>query len=143
MQILKAITSEEYKLQEVMIGLAAQVFRFMTREESSNIFERAGIMEIDLANTLVQILRKYQHPPIKVPRIRRYAIELAIWMMRDKATNVHIFKNLGLEMVLESVIETTAEIENFNIFSGTVGVSRHSVSIHSLAETALMLLMGG
>lgn len=126
-----------------MIGLAAQVFRFMTPEESSNTFERARIREFDLANTLVQILRKYKHPPIKVPRIRRFAVEMAIWLMRDKATNVHIFKKLGLEMVLEAVIETTAEIENFNIFSGTVGVSRHSVSIHSLAETALMLLMDG
>lgn len=123
-----------------MIGLAAHVFRFMTPEESSIMFQRTGIMEVDLANTLFQILRKYQQPPIKVPRIRRFAIELAIWMMRDKSTNVHIFRKLGFEMELEAVIETTAEIENFNIFSGTVGVSRHSVSIHSLAETALMLL---
>ncbi|KAJ4722338.1 ARM repeat superfamily protein [Melia azedarach] len=141
--VLKAIVSEEYKLQEVMIGLAAHVFRFMTREESDIMFERAGITEFDLANTLVQILKKHQHPPVKVPRIRRFSIELAIWMMRDKATNVQIFKELGLEEELEAVLETTAEIENFNVFSGIVGLSRHSITIHSLAETALKLLTEG
>lgn len=134
--------SEEYKL-EVMIGLAAHVFRFMTCEESDIMFERAGITEFDLANTLVQILKKHQHPPVKVPRIRRFSIELAIWMMRDKATNVQIFKELGLEEELEAVLETTAEIENFNVFSGIVGLSRHSIAIHSLAETALKLLTEG
>ncbi|RVX21878.1 hypothetical protein CK203_001386 [Vitis vinifera] len=114
--VLKAIMSEENKLQEVMLGLAAH------------------------AHELVEILRKYKYPPIKVPRIRRFTIELAIWMMRDKETNVHIFKDLGMEKELEGVLETTSEIESFNIFSGTVGLNRHGTSMHSLVETALKLL---
>ncbi|XP_044498554.1 uncharacterized protein LOC123220403 [Mangifera indica] len=138
--VLKTIISEEHKLQEVMIGLAAHIFRFMTPEESSIMFQVARVSEEELANTLVQILKKYQFPPIKVPRIRRFAIELAIWMMRDKATNVHSFKVLGLEEELEGVSETTSELENFNIFCGTIGLSRHSASIHSLVETAMKLL---
>ncbi|KAL5782456.1 hypothetical protein ACOSP7_007485 [Xanthoceras sorbifolium] len=138
--VLKAIISEEHKLQEVMIGLAAHIFKFMTPEESSIMFDRAGITEVELAVKLVEILKKYQHPPIKVPRIRRFAIELAIWMMRDKVTSVHIFKEMGMEKELEVVLETTAELENFNIFSGTVGLSRHSTTVHSLVETALELL---
>lgn len=132
--------SEENKLQEVMIGLAAHVFKFMTPQESSVKFEKAGITEAELANELIHILRKHQYPPIQIPRIRRFTIELAIWMMRDKVTNVGIFKYLGMEEVLEGVLETTAELESFNIFSGTVGVNRHSTTIHSLVDTALKLL---
>ncbi|KAK6265909.1 hypothetical protein QUC31_016746 [Theobroma cacao] len=138
--VLKTIMSEENKLQEVMVGLAAQVFKHMTSEESSIMFDRAGIKEEELAKALVQILQKYYHPSAKVPRIRRFAIELAIWMMHDKAKNVYIFNGLGMEKELEGVLETTAELESFNIFSGTVGLSRHSTTIHSLVETALKLL---
>ena len=132
--------SEEKKLQEVMLGLAATGFKFMTSEESSVVFAKTGIREAGLAYELVQILRKYKCPPIKVPRIRRFTIELAIWMMRDNEANVHIFKDLGMEEELEGVLETTSDIENFNIFSGTVGLNRHGTSIHSLVENALKLL---
>ncbi|EXC05735.1 hypothetical protein L484_011316 [Morus notabilis] len=141
--LLRAIMSGENKLQEVMVGLAAHVFKFMDPQESSLMFERAGITEAELANALVQILRKYKQPHIKIPRIRRFAIELAIWMMRDKASNVLLFRDLGMEKELEGVLETTAELESFNMFSGTVGMSRHSITIHSLVETALNLLMDG
>lgn len=135
--------TEENKLQEVMVGLAAHVFKFMSPQESSIMFERAGITEAELANALVQILKKFIHPPIKVPRIRRFAIELAIWMMRDKESNIRIFNELGMEKELEGVLESTAELESFNMFSGTVGMSRHSTTIHSLVETALELLVEG
>lgn len=131
---------EENKLQEVMVGLASQVFRFMTVRESRYMFEQAGIRESELAQALVVILRKYQDPHIKLPRMRRFTIEVAIWMMKDKPTNVKIFESLGLEMELEGILETTSELESFHIFSGTVGLSRHRTTIHSLVETALKLL---
>lgn len=123
-----------------MTGLAAQAFRYMTSEETSSMFERAGIREAGLAGALVQILKKNPYPPIKTPRIRRFAIELAIWMMRDKDTNIKMFRDLGMVEELENVTETTSELESFNIFSGTVGISRHSTTIHSLVETAMQLL---
>ncbi|KAF5193619.1 Arm repeat superfamily protein [Thalictrum thalictroides] len=138
--VLQAIMSEENKLQEVMLGLAAQVFKLLTSQESSMVFKQADIEEIELAKKLVQTLRHYQYPPIKVPRIRRFAIEMAILMMRDRKENIHIFKSLGLEQDLEGVQETTSELESFNVFSGTVGLNRHSTSVHLLVETALELL---
>ncbi|GAB4843485.1 hypothetical protein Ancab_013446 [Ancistrocladus abbreviatus] len=138
--VLKGIESQDNKLQEVMVGLAARAFRFMTPEESSPVFEKAGVSEAELARTLVQILRKYPDPPVRIPRVRRFTIELAIWMMRDKAPTIHIFKFLGLERELEIVLDTTSELESFNLFSGTVGLSRYRTSIHSLVETAMDLL---
>uniref|UniRef100_A0A7N0U9K3 ARM repeat superfamily protein n=1 Tax=Kalanchoe fedtschenkoi TaxID=63787 RepID=A0A7N0U9K3_KALFE len=138
--VLKAILSEENKLQEVMVGLAVHIFKFMNVEDSRDMFQGAGITEADLAYTLVCILKKHQHPPARVPRIRRFAIDLAISMMRQKEETIRLFRELGMKDELHSVLETTAEIENFNIFSGTVGLSRHSTTIHSLVDTALKLL---
>lgn len=139
--VLKSITSEDNKLQEVMVGLAAQVFRFMSPEDSSYVFVDSGIRRRELAYSLVSILRKHDKPAIKVPRIRRFTIELAVWMMEDDVdNNVVVFRELGLEKELEKVLETTAELENFDVFSGTVGVSRHSRTVHSLAELALKIL---
>lgn len=132
--------AEEIKLQEVMIGLAARVFKYMTSLESTVMFKKAGIQELDLANKLILILRMYQYPSIKIPRMRRFVLELAIWMMKDKKSNIKIFKKLGMEMELEAMAENISDIENFNIFSGTVGLSRHTTTIHTLIETAMQLL---
>ncbi|XP_056159772.1 uncharacterized protein LOC130134523 [Syzygium oleosum] len=123
-----------------MVGLAAHAFKFMTAEESTAVFVKAGFREAELACTLVKILKSYRNPNIKVPRMTRFAIELANWMMRNKLTNVQIFRDPGMEEELEGVMDTTPELESFNIFSGTIGLSRHSTTIHSLVETALMLL---
>lgn len=132
--------TEESKLQEVMVGLAAHVFKYMSSEEAKDMFTRAGIKETDLALTLVQILKKYPQPHTKVPRIRRHVVELAIWMMHDSRANIQTFKNLGLEQELEGITETTSEVESFNIFSGSIGLSRYKISIHSLVETAMNLI---
>ncbi|KAJ6912079.1 hypothetical protein NC652_022382 [Populus alba x Populus x berolinensis] len=94
--VLNAVMSEENKLQEVMVGLAAEAFKFMTSQESNTMFNGAGIKEAELANKILQILKRYQNPSVKVPRIRRFSIELAIWMMQNNAANVRTFKDLGL-----------------------------------------------
>ena len=61
-------------------------------------------------------------------------------MMKDKAENIDTFKHMGMEKVLEGVLEITSELESFNVFSGTVGLNRHNLTIHSLVETAFKLL---
>ncbi|KAK9664851.1 hypothetical protein RND81_14G073800 [Saponaria officinalis] len=138
--VLKMIISEDDKLQEVMVGLAARALTFTKYEESTIMFQRAEVKQTDLEDVLVQILKKYQYPPARFPRIRRFTIELAIWMMKASQSNVGTFKNLRVENELENVLDTTSELECFNIFSGTVGLSRCSTSIHSLVETALHLV---
>lgn len=132
--------SEENKLQEVMVGVAANVFKFMNSQESSTLFEEAGITEAEMASKLIQVLKKHKYPPTKIPRIRRFVIELSIWMMNDKEESICIFNEQGMEEVFEGVLETTSELENFNVFSGTFGLNRHNTTIHSLVDTALKLL---
>nr|XP_027120774.1 uncharacterized protein LOC113737801 [Coffea arabica] len=141
--VLQAIMTGEAKLQEVMIGLAARIFKFMTSRESSIVFLKAGIQEVEVANKLVETLKQYRYPSIKVPRMRRFVLELAMCMMKDKKTNVQIFKSLEMEVQLEHMMNTITDIESFNIFSGTVGLSRHRATIHSLVETVMQLLADG
>ncbi|CAI9776292.1 unnamed protein product [Fraxinus pennsylvanica] len=138
--VLEAIKNEENKLLEVMVGVAACIFKFMSSQEASSMFKKARFPESDLACKLVQILKNYRYPSIKVPNIRRFAIELAVWMMKDNEANILTFARLGIERELESLLDTTSELENFIIFSGTVGLCRHSTTIQTLVEMAMKLL---
>ncbi|KFK22118.1 hypothetical protein AALP_AAs39140U000700 [Arabis alpina] len=138
--VLKAIQSEESKAQEVMVGLAPHILKLMSLEESRAMFEEAGVSEDELADTLVKLLKRYEQPVPKVPRIRRFAIELTIEMMKTNPKTVKTFQNLGMKNELETVFETAAELENFDIFSGTVGLARHGSTINELIEEAMRLL---
>ncbi|XP_043722861.1 uncharacterized protein LOC122669998 [Telopea speciosissima] len=141
--VLMAIMLEENKLQEVMLGLATQVFKFMTPEEVSITFNRTRIGDAIFARKLLDILKFYKYPSAKVPRMRRFAIEVALLVMTNSKAMVKIFRDLRMEQELEIMRETTSEIESFNIFSGTIGLSRHNIPIHSLVDKALELLANG
>ncbi|KAL5137265.1 hypothetical protein HKD37_10G027658 [Glycine soja] len=124
--VLQAIMSQENKLQEVMIGLAASVFTFMTSYESSIIFEESRITEDELPNKLSDILKKHRYPPTKVSRIRR-AGNLDDERKIRKHSYFQGFRNRG-------------GAGSFNVFSATMGLNRHNLTIHSLVETTLKLV---
>ncbi|KAK4758473.1 hypothetical protein SAY87_019774 [Trapa incisa] len=139
--VLRSIIHEKNKLQEVMLGLAAAALKFTgSAQESSAMFKDAGITETELVGALVDILENNHYPPTKSPGIRRSVLELAVWMMRENPDSLHNFRAAGMKKELEGILETTSEVENFNVFSGTIGISRHKTAIHSLVETALALL---
>lgn len=140
MQVVKAITTAEVKLLEVSLGLAAQVLRFMDAEEFAMQMEQLGIREEEFAETLVRVLQRYHYPSVKVPRMRRFVIEIAMWMMNCDTKCIRVFSDLGMEKELESVSETTSELECFNVFSGSVGLSRHGTPLCSLVDAALELM---
>lgn len=125
---------EEDKLQEVGIGLLAQIIRI---NGSPGMLNRE--VELELAAKLVQTLRRYKYPSTRVPRIRRFVIELTMVMMKAKEVNIGIFRKLGLEEELLRVGETTSEIECFNIFSGGVGLCPHSETVQLLVDVTMGL----
>lgn len=138
--VLKAIMTEKDKLLEVSIGLAVQVFKSIPPQEYAEKLEMAGIKDADFANRLVDILRRYSHPEMKVPRIRRFVIELTIWLFRFQPKYAQLFKDMGAGEELRSVAETTSELESFKIFSGSVGLSPYAATISSLVDAALELM---
>lgn len=141
--VLRAIMVEKDKSLEVSIGLTAQICKFMSSTEFAKELEQAGIKATDLIQKLTEILNKYNHPEIKVPRIRRFLIELAIWMMKSDSNYLQLFKNSEMDKLLENVAETTSELECYHVFSGSVGLSKHSRTLSSVVETALELMIGG
>ncbi|CAH8382716.1 unnamed protein product [Eruca vesicaria subsp. sativa] len=138
--VLKAIKSEHDKLQEIMVGLAPHIFRLMSPEESNEMFKEAAVSKEELAEVLVNLLKRYEQPVPKVPRIRRFAIELTIQMMKTDPKTVKTFQDTKMKKELEAVFETAAEVENFDTFSGTVGLARHGLTINELIEEAILLL---
>ncbi|KAG6467915.1 uncharacterized protein LOC122034615 [Zingiber officinale] len=141
--VLKAILKEKEKLLEASVGLVTQLCKFTNADEFARALEQAEIQEIELVEKLVEILKEYEYPDIKVPRIRRFVIEQAIWMMNSDSNSVGLFEKFGMERLLESVEETTSELECFHIFSGSVGLSRHRKTMPYLVETASNIMSAG
>uniref|UniRef100_A0A0E0ANK0 DUF4220 domain-containing protein n=1 Tax=Oryza glumipatula TaxID=40148 RepID=A0A0E0ANK0_9ORYZ len=139
-QVFKAIMVEKSSLLEVSIGLAIQITRLATPEFHKEIFGKAGVPDTDIARRLVEILKEHRTPRVKVPRMRRFVIELAITMMRGHAELVPFFRSMELEKELRSVVRSTSELESFNMFSGSIGLSRHSSTLASLVDDAMEIM---
>lgn len=138
--VLKAIMVETENRLEVAVGLATQIFRFITPEEYAEKLESEGLKDADFAKQLVEILKRHDHPEIKVPRLRRFVMELAIWLMKFQGKYIHLFKNLAADEAFMCVAETTSELECFNVFSGSVGLVRNAITLSALVDTALELM---
>ncbi|CAL9044088.1 uncharacterized protein LOC135673315 [Musa acuminata AAA Group] len=139
--VLKSIMEAKEKLLEVSIGLTTQICKLMDPDEFAEALRQASIEETDLVEKLVRTLEKYTFPEIMVPRIRRFVIEQAIWMMKSNRNSIQLFKKFEMENLLGSVAETTSQLECFHIFSGSVGLIQHSKPLSSLLETALDLMI--
>ncbi|KAJ4813205.1 ARM repeat superfamily protein [Rhynchospora pubera] len=140
--ILEAIMSTENdnKLREASIGLCVQICKFISIEEYTKILRNADYSMEAVARQLLKALEENNTPNITCSCIRRYAIELAIWMMESNASSISNSKEGKLEELLTQVAETTSDLENFHIFSGDVGVAKHPQTISSLVLKAKRLL---
>ncbi|XP_051199777.1 uncharacterized protein [Lolium perenne] len=141
-KVLRTIMVEKGKILNIFLGLAAQMIRFMEPGELCASLAMASVVDEGLARMLVLVLQEYSCPSMDMPRVRRYTIELAVAMMRSDVRYVALFVELGLEDQLRHVAATTSMLECFNVFSGSVGLGHHAVSIHTLVESALDLMKG-
>lgn len=85
------------KLLEVSIGLITQICKFMSSEKYVEELEKADIKEIDVVEKLVNVLEEYKYANVGVPRMRMFAIEHAIWMMKANRKYIHFFGNFEME----------------------------------------------
>ncbi|KAJ1688339.1 hypothetical protein LUZ63_019729 [Rhynchospora breviuscula] len=137
---------ERDKLLEVAIGLTYQICKFTSTSNPEYFIIQLGesqISEENYAETLVKILRRYEHPSLEVPRIRRFMVLQATWMMKHHKHFVKLFNQFDIGNLLESVGDTTSDLECFHVFSGSVGISRHRGHMSTLVEEALEHLFGG
>ena len=141
LQLLHSIMVEEGKLLEASIGLTIQIFRFMSFEEYDKELKKACISPNNFVKKLVQILDKYNIPHLHVPRIRKFVVEMVIWLMKSHEKYIQLSKKFEMDKAIKGVAETTSELESFPVFSGSIGLSRDDISLCSLSHVALELLM--
>ncbi|KAJ4749382.1 ARM repeat superfamily protein [Rhynchospora pubera] len=137
---------ERDKLLEVAIGLTYQICKFTSTSNPEHFIIQLGeshISEENYVETLIKILRKYEHPSLEVPRIRRFVVLQATWMMKNHKHFVKLFNKFDIGNLLERVGDTTSDLECFHVFSGSVGISRHRENLSTLVEKALEHLFGG
>eukprot|EP00253_Pinus_taeda_P007930 PITA_07930 len=144
-QVVKFVMEKQGEHQEAALGLAAQIFKFMIRSDFNRLLEEPrGVTKKSLISKLVEVFQSHPRPAKEVPNIRRFGIELLINIMQMERDA--ILSDMSMEMraeiqgALEGVMETTSEIENYSTFSGSVGLSRHSIPISSLVGSAMELL---
>jgi len=144
-QVLKFVMEKRSEHQEAAIGLAAQIFKCISKSDFDRVFEESsGVRKSSLILELVKVLGRQPRPSNEVPSIRRFSIELLISVLEKD--RVAVLSSLSMEMrielkgTLEGVMETTSEMENYSTFSGSVGLSRHRLPISSLLHSAMGLL---
>ncbi|PAN21177.1 hypothetical protein PAHAL_3G447600 [Panicum hallii] len=133
--------SDEPKPLEVSLGLAAQLVRLMGPRELARHLAAAGVTEAGLASRLAVVLAAHACPSIRAPRVRRFAVELVIALLRAAAPAMAgPMAAAGMGAELRRMAETTSELECFHVFSGSAGLSRHAVGLAALVDAALELI---
>ncbi|GJM95540.1 hypothetical protein PR202_ga12287 [Eleusine coracana subsp. coracana] len=135
---------DDCRQMEASLGLAAQLVRLMDGpHELAHHLVNARVTESDLVNGLVAVLASYPcGPSIQAPRIRRFAVDLVIALLRlgGRSTFAELMRKAGMCAELRRVAETTSELECFHVFSGSAGVGRHAVGLAELVDAALQIM---
>ncbi|KAL6878326.1 hypothetical protein ACP4OV_012496 [Aristida adscensionis] len=138
------------KVLEVSVGLTTQICRFIDGDRFGAALRGAGLDERAYAERLACVLKQYRYPQIRVPRMRRFVVQQAIWLMTSSGGGggagggyVQVLREVGMERLLESIADTTSELECYHVFSGSVGISKHRDNFSDIVDHALQLLAGG
>uniref|UniRef100_A0A0E0D0X5 DUF4220 domain-containing protein n=1 Tax=Oryza meridionalis TaxID=40149 RepID=A0A0E0D0X5_9ORYZ len=148
--VLKATMTGSERTLEVSVGLTVQICKFIDGVRFAGELRGAGIDEKSYVERLASILREHRYPVITVPRMRRFVVQQAIWLMTSSsaaaagggADYVSLLREAGMEQLLESIADTTSELECYHAFSGSVGISKHRESFSAAVDAALELLGG-
>ncbi|KAL6649984.1 hypothetical protein ACP70R_014208 [Stipagrostis hirtigluma subsp. patula] len=146
---LNATMAEGDKILEVSVGLTTQICRFIDGDRFSAELRGAEVEEREYVERLASVLRQYRYPQIRVPRMRRFVVQQAIWLMTSSGGGggaggyVQLLREVGMGRLLESIADTTSELECYHVFSGSVGISKHRENFSDIVEHALQLLAGG
>lgn len=142
--VLKATMTGSDKILEVSVGLTTEICKFIDCERFTAELRGVGFDERAYVERLVSILRQHSYPETRLPRMRRFVVQQAIWLTESRCGDyVALLRELGMERLLESIADTTSELESYHVFSGSVGIGKHRESFSGIVDTALDLLAGG
>lgn len=127
----RAILCKSCRVQEAVLGLAIAL-RCLSDEEFTSLFETQTVNRTQLVDRLMVCL---SHAPstTKRPKTRRYALELIfILLSRDNEAFKPLFAEKDLSSTLLTVLDNISDVENYLLFSGGMGLTRHNVDMESL-----------
>ncbi|KAG6542472.1 hypothetical protein Mapa_016162 [Marchantia paleacea] len=124
------------ELYESYLGLASRVLEPLDQETYSQL---VGVLS--KSELIQQLLKNLKHTPStkRYPRIRRYSVELLITLSKKDNSFLNVFRsiNINLTDVLNSTMDSISEVENFCLFSGLVGYTRHQEEMETLVARAI------
>lgn len=124
------------EMYEASLGLASRTVQPLDPSKYGDIIKTVNKVEF-----VKQLIKNLQHTPTtnKYPRIRRFSVELIIALIEKDDSFLDAFKrhNLDLKSVLEETLESISEVENFSLFSGLVGYTRHYEEMEDLVQRAI------
>eukprot|EP00253_Pinus_taeda_P035677 PITA_35677 len=135
-QVVDLVTEKEGVHQEAAIGLAAQIFKFLSQADYDLIIGEPRARS--LISTLLDVLR--QKASKELPNIRRFSILLLIAVMR-KGMLLTIRNESQIKMDLRNALKgamNTSVLESYSTLSG--GLRSDSMAIPFLAQSAMELL---
>ncbi|KAJ1297036.1 hypothetical protein BS78_01G347400 [Paspalum vaginatum] len=144
MVTMKGKGKEKDTVLEVCVGLTTQICSFIDGERFAAELRGAGVEERAYVQRLAAILREYKYPQDNAPRMRRFVVQQIIWLMMTSGGGRYmvLLREVGMEGLLESIADTTSELESYHIFSGGVGIGRHRESMAAIVCSALELITG-
>ena len=149
-QILKLVIDQTVgeRTKEAAIGLAAKTILLLKNSSTSTMLtspstileetlDNAGTNKEEVVKVLVQILKNHGASSImKLPRLRRFCVELAISLAEVDDAFVSLFQTHAFGSCLRCVSASTSDLENFATFSGQVGLSLHPSTMEDLLVIA-------
>ncbi|KAG0590221.1 hypothetical protein KC19_1G082300 [Ceratodon purpureus] len=133
----RVISTSDRRVQEAALGLATVLqLPSLTHQEFINLFEHHGVNRNKLVDSLLECLN---HAPstTRRPRIRRYAMELIfVLLSRDEAFK-GLFSDRKLPSVLITMLDNISDVENYLLFSGGMGLTRHKEDMEFLVLRVL------
>lgn len=133
----RVISCSDRRVREAALGLAIAL-PSLSHQDFINLFENQGVDRDRLAGSLLECLN---HAPstTRRPRIRRYAMELIfVLLSRDEAFK-GLFSGKDLPSLLMAMLDNISDVENYLLFSGGMGLTRHKEDMEFLVLRVLKM----
>jgi hypothetical protein len=135
----RVMLSTDRGTREAALGLAAKTLATINEDTFADIFFESG--RLDRHAVIKKLMHFLDHVPLstKQPRLRRYAVELICVLLERNEEIKSCFLREGLPQILYHVLDNVSDVENYLLFSGGMGLIRHTEEMEWLVEKALFL----
>lgn len=130
----RVISCSDRRVREAALGLTIAL-PSPSSQDFSSLFGTQGVDRDRLVDCLLECL---SHAPstTRRPRIRRYALELIFNLLRDEEFN-GLFADNSLPSLLMETLDNISDVENYLLFSGGMGLTRHKEDMELLVLKVL------